>query len=571
MTRRRGKRIFVLCDQSHTLLTLDTDGGNLAGHTTPYGAPISLVAKDPVDPQVRAGLTLFFQANSSKVFSDADASTGLVTTGNNWMSCGGCHLGIASSLDQPPPLRVAATERAPPTTPRSGTSGSSTTSSTAPPSPSSKFNPHDIVVALLDQGGLAPDPTGANRTGAVDPNDLTSEAGMTAATMAQDLASVIARDLPDGPTWQLAVGGPPNTTLDASFCGSSSCHPTQYAEWTASVHSHAAADPMVLYCVGVEEKLQGNQYPRLCAGCHDPVSARTGDSTMTSKRGITCLGCHDVDREIRAGGNGDLQATTHADWTANHTARASASLSTLTQPQFCGGCHQQFVPGTGLIALSTLDEFESSPLPATGELCVSCHMTQSADGHHDHRFPGGNVYLGQIIGGDGGLVDAQMANLTRLAALSPQRVAGGVMVTVSTVAGHSFPTGVTDIREPWVELQAKDANGHVLAHFGGPDASGLIPPTAARLGTDIADGQGNILFDHQLSAATRIPFDVRIPANEAQALFVPLPDTLPSGMAALDAVLYYRNVRTTFYRDATGDANGTAPTVEVKRVAVPWP
>jgi hypothetical protein len=144
-------------------------------------------------------------------------------------------------------------------------------------------------------------------------------------------------------------------------------------------------------------------------------------------------------------------------------------------------------------------------------------------------------------------------------------------VTVSTSAGHGFPTGVTDIREPWVELQAMDGSTppKMLARYGGPDASGLIPPGAARLGTDIADAQGRLLLDHQLSAVTRIPFDVRVPAGEAQALFVPLPDTLPSGTVEVDAVLQYRNVRTTYYRDVTGDATGSAPTTEMKRVAVP--
>jgi DNA-binding beta-propeller fold protein YncE len=555
-----GARLFVMSDQSHTLVTLDTADGQLTGHTVPYGDPIPLVAKDPVVAQLRAGLTLFFRANSSKGT--------LPTTRNDWMSCGGCHLDGFTSTN----LRLF--ESLQPSAPASdaqighvGLVDNFSTASTA------SINPHDILVALVDQGGLAPDRTGNSRTGAVEPSCTNCT---DAITMARQLASVIARDLPQGPTWETAQGGP-NTAWDTSYvawdtsyCGSSSCHPTEYAEWSASVHAHAAADPMVDFCVGREVDLQGQQYPRLCAGCHDPVSARLGDLTMKSKRGITCLGCHDVDREIRAGGNGDLHATTHADWTADHKARALASLDTLRQPQFCGGCHRQFVPGTGLLALSTLDEYQSGPYAGV-ELCVDCHMRQNTAGHHDHRFPGGNVYLGQVVIGDSALVAEQTTNLQLLATLSPTRVAGGVLVGVSTVAGHAFPTGVADIREPWVELQAKDANGNVLAHFGGPDATGLIPPTAARLGIDIADSQGHVLLDHELSATTRIPFDVRVPAGEAQALFVPLPDTLPGGMASLDAVLYYRNVRTTYYRDATRDANGAAPTVELKRVSVPWP
>jgi hypothetical protein len=33
-------------------------------------------------------------------------------------------------------------------------------------------------------------------------------------------------------------------------------------------------------------------------------------------------------------------------------------------------------------------------------------------------------------------------------------------------------------------------------------------------------------------------------------------------------VLYYHNVRTPYYRDATGDATGSAPAIEVAKVGV---
>ena len=49
---------------------------------------------------------------------------------------------------------------------------------------------------------------------------------------------------------------------------------------------------------------------------------------------------------------------------------------------------------------------------------------------------------------------------------------------------------------------------------------------------------------------------------------IPTPSMLPTGATGYQVVLYYRNVRTTYYRDATGDATGTAPSVEVAHVAV---
>src|SRR5581483_2001493 len=80
-----GQRLFVLGDQSHSLATLDTANGAIVAHTRLYGAPISLVARDPVAPALRAGSTFFYRANSAK-------GTTFATTGNDWMSCGGCHL-----------------------------------------------------------------------------------------------------------------------------------------------------------------------------------------------------------------------------------------------------------------------------------------------------------------------------------------------------------------------------------------------------------------------------------------------------------------------------------------------
>lgn len=578
-----GQRIFVVCDQSKTLLTFDTAGGDPTKSTTEYGAAIPIVQKDTVaaaDPQLRAGLTLFFRANPNK--------GALPTTGNGWMSCAGCHLdGFVSTNKRlfealVPPANPALDAEI-------GHIGLNDNFSTAVYDARSKsfqtYAAHDVVVALRDQGGLA-DLRGTTSS-AVNPSN--PPAGSLA--MAQQLATVIAQDLPAQPTWLLNSGGPPNTSYDGAWCGK--CHAQEYADWSQSVHAHAGVDPMMLHCVGVEQRIIGGaagagadagadagdagsgagaHYTQLCAGCHDPVSARGGDYTLKSGRGVTCLGCHDVTREIRAGGNGDLEATTH-DWTQDHASWAKASLATLTQPEFCGGCHTQFVPGSGLSAIGTLPEYEASPY-APSTRCVDCHMPQTGQtGVFDHRFPGGNVYMSKTFDMPG-LTMLQQLNLTHVITLDAQRVQGGVLVTISNRgAGHAFPTGVTDIREPWVELQAFDAGGNMVGEYGGPGGSStdLLPAGAARLGTDIAQADGTVLLQHELSLATRIPYDVRVPAGESQALFLPLPSSLPANAAQLDAVLYYRNVRTTYFRCASGDCDagsGAAPTTEMARVTV---
>jgi len=551
-----GARAFVLSDQSKTLLTLDLAGGSLLGEATVLDGPLAVVAKDPVDSDLRAGLTAFFNASSSAL--------ALSTTGNNWIACAGCHLDGFGS----PTLRLfeSAVVVDEAVNAQIGHSGLKDLFSTAPTPTSPSFDPHDVLSALEEQGGLAPDRTGADRTGQIDPNNPTP----AAATLASQIARVIARDLPMGPSWLLPTSDAgPNAIDDTSYCGS--CHAVEYAAWKTSVHAHAADDEMVAFCMTTEQGLVGTQVSRLCAGCHDPVNARLGDTTLAAPKGVTCLGCHDVSRIIRAGGNTDLGVTTE-DWTKDHAARAAASLVTLRQPEFCAGCHEQFAPGTGFQSITTYDEWAAGPSAnsAAPTACVACHMPTNA-GVADHAVPGGNVYL-STRDGETSLVQNETGNLRLVMKLTPVKNAdGSVTVTLDNHgSGHAFPTGVTDIVEAWVELDAVDGKGNVLAAYGGPDpTTGILPPSAARLGTDIADADGGILYRHELSETVSVPFDRRVPPGGSVQVVVTPGAPLPPGATGLDAVLFYRNVRTTFYQRATGSSTASVAAVEMARVPVP--
>jgi DNA-binding beta-propeller fold protein YncE len=553
-----GQRAFVLADQSHSLATIDLAGGSLVAHAKLIAGPLPVVASDPIDADTRAGLTLFYRANSAKGT--------LASTGNNWMSCGGCHLDgfvstnnfffeALSAADQTVDARI-------------GHTGLVDFFSTAPPANEASYpplNPHDVLLALTEQGGLAPDRTGAQRDGAVDPSMPTADA----VTMATQIAKVIARDLPLGPTWLLPGTDKPDTDYDTKWCGE--CHQAEYAAWQKSAHAHAETDPMVQFCAGVEAKNNGAQYPRLCVGCHSPTSARLGDTTLQSQRGITCLSCHDTERLIRAGGNADSESAAH-DWTQSHKDRAKAALTTLRDPKFCGTCHEQFVPGTGMNGIGTLGEYEASPYAqgAKPTRCVDCHAAKDANGTADHAMIGGNVYYAKQILQDDGIATREQASLAKALTLSAARSAGAIVITVKNVgAGHAFPTGVTDIREPWVELQAVDASHNTLARYGGPAPDGTIPLNAARFGMDIAQPDGGLLLKHELSLATRVTFSLFVPPQGEQIVILPAPATLPAGAVELDAVLLYRNVRTPYFRAAMGDASVVAPEVEVVRAAVP--
>jgi DNA-binding beta-propeller fold protein YncE len=561
-----GERAFVLSDQSHTLSTLDLAEGDITEEVTQIAGPLSVITKDTVDPNLRAGLELFFNANAGKMA----APFTLNTSGNDWLSCGGCHLdGFVSTNKRLFEVTHAVN---PAVDAQIGHVGLRDLFASAPDFTSPSFDPHDILVALTDQGGLCSDRTGqACLTTPVDISTATS----TETTMAAQIARVIARDLPVGPTWLLSPEGAPDESYDKAWCGK--CHAEEYAAWQQSAHAHSAIDEMVTFCDTTEQAASTQPFGKLCAGCHDPVNVRLGITTLQKGLSITCLGCHDTVRTIRAGGNGDLQMDVH-QWTEDHKASASAGLVTLRNPDFCGGCHQQFVPGTGVPAIQTLQVWQNGPYgsPTTGPqtLCIDCHMPQKA-GVADHRFPGGNVYLANHYG-NGVLAMEETANLQAAFSLkAATQTDGSVTVTITNNdhvgSGHDFPTGVTDIREPWVELQAVDGTGTVVQTYGGPDSTGLLPSNAARLGVDIAEADGTILLEHQLSLATRIPFDVRVPPDGSIQVSIPasvVPASLPSGATKLDAVLQYHNIRTTYYRAATGNSTESVTPVEITRTPV---
>jgi hypothetical protein len=167
-------------------------------------------------------------------------------------------------------------------------------------------------------------------------------------------------------------------------------------------------------------------------------------------------------------------------------------------------------------------------------------------------------------------VSVQTARLENFASIT-QATKSGASVTAEVFnagSGHGFPTGVSDIREAWVEVQALDASGKRLARIGGPEADGLLPKAAARLGAQIATSDGTILLHHQLSEATRLPFDRRAMPQQHVSVTVPLPSSLPEGTTELDAVLYYRNVLTVFYRAALGDPTALPPETELARTKI---
>ncbi len=530
-----GARAFVYASESHELSVIDTRAGSLVDAARVFGAPIKTVAQDPVTPTLRLGKTLFFRANSRK------GDTAI--TGNNWMSCNACHLdGFRQTnsvfFDALTPVEAKDAAR--------GHTGLRDLFASVPEYPKpTGFDPHDILVAISEQGGLAPDRLGQDRTGAVDPGKPTD----AAKTMATALAAVVARDLPLGPTWLLGDATKYDPYNDGAWCGG--CHKPEYAAWQKSIHSRAGSDKMVSYCARLEGSQVGGAFPRLCEGCHTPKQVGSGALAKSIGDGVTCRGCHDTTALTHAGGNADIVSGSVIDWTQDHKAAGIASLALLRQPEFCAGCHQQFVPGVGVTGIDTYGEYARSPYVGKAT-CADCHMHKT-DGIADHAALGGNVYLATNDKTALAVLDARLKGTVTLTAT---RGADGAIhvVAKNVTAAHSFPTGVADVKETWVEVQAVDAQHNVIARYGSP-LSGALTSVPGRLGLDFNDDDGLALQFHELSRARSIRFDRRIPAQGSLDLLLTAPSALPTGATQLDAVLYYRNIKVPY----AAAAGGTEP------------
>ena len=90
--------------------------------------------------------------------------------------------------------------------------------------------------------------------------------------------------------------------LDPQTCAE--CHPSQYKEWSGSMHAYASTDPVfrAMNTRGQEET--NGELGDLCVNCHAPMAVREGatangldlDSVPQHLQGITCYFCHNVDR-----------------------------------------------------------------------------------------------------------------------------------------------------------------------------------------------------------------------------------------------------------------------------------
>ena len=275
------------------------------------------------------------------------------------------------------------------------------------------------------------------------------------------------------------------------------CHPTQFADWSSSMHAYAASDPVFLAMNQRGQRETDGGLGNFCLQCHEPMVAVVGllPDAGPAVQGVTCYFCHSVaevagahdDALVLDGGfygeiENPIAGIPHgAVYSALHDA-ANATSSTM-----CGSCHD-IVNGHGAYLERTFGEWADSGFahPPSGLSCAQCHMpapqlapVASVPGAparplHRHAFPAVDSALTTFPGQPG--LRAQVASLlaTELqGAVCVEQFQGGAQIQViydNVAAGHDFPSGAVQDRRVWVDVEAQDADGGLLYRSGAVDA-----------------------------------------------------------------------------------------------------
>jgi hypothetical protein len=114
-----------------------------------------------------------------------------------------------------------------------------------------------------------------------------------------------------------------------------------------------------------------------------------------------------------------------------------------------------------------------------------------------HFFVGGNANADRLAGGKvhAQMADARLKGAARMELKAPAAVSAGdklpLEVVVSNVAaGHNLPTGITEVRQMWVELQVLDQNGKAVFRSGDLDDKGELSRDAIWFGAVAVDKFG---------------------------------------------------------------------------------
>jgi len=193
----------------------------------------------------------------------------------------------------------------------------------------------------------------------------------------------------------------------AEACGT--CHPDHYREWSVSPHAYSQISPVFNAFHESVVRLTNGTNGDFCIRCHTPVGMSLGEPIVApleqrhpiSRQGVTCIACHRTNQaygKVSGRGNietgdiyqpvkgpegnevlseviadGSYKLATESDQRGRPIHREVEPFFEMTQPGFCGTCHDvNFVNGFRLE--EAFSEYKTSPAAERGVTCQDCHM-----------------------------------------------------------------------------------------------------------------------------------------------------------------------------------------------------
>ncbi len=407
---------------------------------------------------------------------------------------------------------------------------------------------------------------------------------------------------------------------EPSLCGE--CHSDIYSQWSGSMHSKAFADPLWRAATKMFMKEADTSEARLemkaCVKCHTPLGFRS--YSISSPRddydkladlpaqGIFCNWCHNISEvkhlgdagyEVAPGGGEDDPSTMLGPRKDAHSDYHPTQYSELhTRSEFCGLCHNVTHAANKLPLEATYNEWKDSPYntgnPETTVHCQDCHMRQrpgvpstgkterpdnpgkAADQGPDrehiwtHYFVGGNAVVTKLLGGT---VNAEMAverlqNAADLQIISEDEYKEGLsqikVKVINSGAGHYLPTGLTEVRQMWLDVSITDSNEMEIMQSGMLDQQGAIDKDAVIYNTVLGNEDGPVA---NVALADRILYDHRVPPKgykiEKYSFYIPANASFP---LRVKATLKYRSISQPFADQILGDNPIEIPVIDMVSV-----
>lgn len=407
--------------------------------------------------------------------------------------------------------------------------------------------------------------------------------------------------------------------IEPSVCGE--CHSEKYKQWSGSMHSKAFIDPLWRAATKLffKETTKSEEILEMkaCVKCHTPLGFRSYSITSPEDdydklaelpaQGIFCNWCHNISEikhigdagyEVEPGGGEDDPSTMLGPLKdANSDFHPTKYSELHTKSEFCGLCHNVSHIANKLPIETTYDEWRNSPYntgdPETTVNCQDCHMRQrpgipstgkterpdnpgkAADsgperGHvWTHYFVGANAVITKFLGSS---THAQMA-IERLQNAADLELIGSSsykknelsyikVKVINSGAGHYLPTGITEIRQMWLDVKISDTRGKIILRSGSLDENGRIDENAVLYYTQLGNEKGEPVIN--VALADRILYDYRIPPKgyviEKYAFYIPSDVVFP---LKVEVTLKYRSISQPLAIKLLGNSAPQIPVIDM--------